>query len=255
MAPPPADVIYNRAPKVTPEFWLAKMMTVTVGQSAFSLIAHDLGAGLTLTSAIVTIFLIFALIVQFRQKRYVPWIYWATVVLVSVTGTLVAGLVVKHLGYSLSFAITLFGLSLLVVISGWYITEKTLSIHQIVTTRREAYYWVAIFLTFALGASAGDQLIRDYGLGYLAAGTACGLLIGVIAAGFRIGFIGGVPAFWLAYILTRPTGAFFEKWLSFPSKDGGLGLGAEPTSLGFFMVMAGLVIYMTSTHRGLEKAA
>ena len=52
------------------------------------------------------------------------------------------------------------------VFAVWYAVERTLSIHTIVTTRREAFYWLAILFTFALGTAAGDLVAEKLGLGY-----------------------------------------------------------------------------------------
>jgi len=40
----------------------------------------------------------------------------------------------------------------------WFAREGTLSIHTIFSRRREAFYWVAILFTFALGTAAGDLI-------------------------------------------------------------------------------------------------
>ena len=50
--------------------------------------------------------------------------------------------------------------------SVWYAYERTLSIHTIVTTRREAFYWLAVLFTFALGTAAGDLTAERLGIGY-----------------------------------------------------------------------------------------
>jgi uncharacterized membrane-anchored protein len=40
-------------------------------------------------------------------------------------------------------------------------SESTLSIHSIVTGRREVFYWVAILFTFASGTAAGDLVAEQ----------------------------------------------------------------------------------------------
>ena len=71
----------NRVPKVTIDFWLIKLMAVTMGETAADYLAVNLGLGLTATSLIMTAVLIGALVLQFAQKRYVPWSYWLAVLL------------------------------------------------------------------------------------------------------------------------------------------------------------------------------
>lgn len=68
------DLIYNRVPIVTVDFWLIKLMAVTVGETAADFLAGNLGLGLPTTSLVMTGFLIAASMLQFAQKKYVPWI-------------------------------------------------------------------------------------------------------------------------------------------------------------------------------------
>ena len=63
---------YNRVPKVTLDFWLIKLMAVTMGETAADYLAVNLGLGLTMTSVIMAGVLIAALALQFAQQKYVP---------------------------------------------------------------------------------------------------------------------------------------------------------------------------------------
>ncbi len=247
------ETIYNRVPQVTWNFWLVKLLAVTVGETAADLIASTLGLGLPLTSAIMAVLLIVALRYQFVQHRYIPWIYWVTVVLVSVVGTLITDNLVDNLGVSLMTTTVVFSVILGAVFAAWYAIEKTLSIHSIYTFRREAFYWAAVLFTFALGTSAGDQTAEALGLGYLLSGVMYAVVIGIIAGLFYRGILNSILAFWLAYIITRPMGASFGDFLSQPVANGGLGLGTIITSLIFFAAIGATVMYMTHTKDGLER--
>lgn len=244
---------YNRVPRVTFDFWIVKLMAVTVGETAADFLATNLGFGLPTTSWIMSGFLVGALIYQFAQKRYVPWIYWVTVVFVSVVGTLITDNLVDNLGISLETTTVVFSLALAATFTVWYAFEKTLSIHTIYTTRREAFYWLAILFTFALGTAAGDLAAEGLGLGYLQAGIDYGIVIGVITFAFFVLKINAILAFWLAYIVTRPMGASFGDLLSQPADGGGMGFGTTITSVMFLTIIAAIIIYMTITHEGLER--
>jgi uncharacterized membrane-anchored protein len=244
--------IYNRVPKVTVDFWLIKLMAVTVGETAADFLNANLGLGLSKTSWIMSGFLMAALFLQFAQRKYVPWIYWLTVVLVSVVGTLITDNLVDNLGVSQQAASVGFGIALMAIFAIWYAIEKTLSIHTIYTTRREAFYWLAILLTFALGTAAGDLAAEGLGLGYLQAGLMYGAVICAITAGYYALRMNAILAFWLAYIVTRPMGASFGDLLSQPVANGGMGLGTVITSALFLAGIAGLVIYMTISRDGEE---
>ncbi|MCA8930791.1 MAG: hypothetical protein KDC18_22270, partial [Alphaproteobacteria bacterium] len=142
--------VHNRVPKVTPDFWIVKLLAVTVGETAADFLNEALGMGLSTTSVIMSGFLIAALVMQFSQRRYVPWIYWLSVVLISVVGTLITDNLVDNLGISLEATTIAFSLALAATFALWYAAERTLSIHTIYTFRREAFYWLAILFTFAL---------------------------------------------------------------------------------------------------------
>ncbi|WP_416409632.1 hypothetical protein [Agrobacterium rosae] len=240
-----ARVQANRVPEVTVEFWLIKLMAVTMGETAADYLAVNLGMGLTATSLIMSAILIGALFWQFAQKRYVPHVYWTAVVLISIVGTLVTDNLVDNFGVALETTAIAFTALLAMTFAVWYASEKTLSIHSIYTTRREAFYWLAILFTFALGTAVGDLVAEVFALGYLTTGIIFGAIIGAIALCFYILKMNTILAFWLAYILTRPLGASFGDLLSQPMEYGGLGFGTIITSLLFLAAIAGLVIYMS----------
>ena len=246
---------YNRVPKVTVDFWFIKLMAVTMGETAADYLAVNLGLGLTATSLIMTCVLIGAMVLQFGQKRYVPWSYWLAVVLVSIVGTLVTDNLVDNFGVSLVTTTIGFSLALIATFALWYRSEKTLSIHSIFTTKREAYYWLAILFTFALGTAAGDLVAEHFALGYLASGILFAMIIASLTFGYFFLKLDAILGFWLAYILTRPLGASFGDLLSQPTEYGGLGFGTIITSALFLAAIVGIVAYMSVTHEGDELTA
>jgi len=245
----------NRVPKVTVDFWLIKLMAVTVGETAADYLALNLGYGLSTTSWIMTGFLGLALVLQFAQRKYVPWTYWLAVVLISIVGTLITDNLVDNFGIRLETTTIVFGVALIATFAIWYAVEKTLSIHTIFTTSRETYYWLAILFTFSLGTAAGDLVAEKLELGYLAAELMFAGIIVFIGLAYYFLDMDGILAFWLAYIFTRPLGASFGDLLSQPTDYGGLGFGTIVTSLTFLFCIAALIIYMTFSRNGDEALA
>ena len=243
----------NRVPLVTLDFWLIKLMAVTMGETAADYLAVNLGFGLTNTSLIMTAILAGALVLQFAQKRYVPWAYWLAVVLISIVGTLVTDNLVDNFGVPLTVTTALFTGLLALTFWIWYRSEGTLSIHKIFTAKREAFYWLAILMTFALGTSAGDLIAEQFGLGYLGTGILFGMIIASLTFGYFLLGLDAVIAFWLAYIFTRPFGASFGDFLSQAKAYGGLGFGTVITSVIFLLAIIAIVIFMTLTNRGREE--
>jgi uncharacterized membrane-anchored protein len=249
---PETPVEYNRVPRVTADFWLIKLMAVTMGETAADYLAVNLGLGLTATSLIMSGILVVALVLQFAQKRYVPWAYWLAVVLISVVGTLVTDNLVDNFGVKLLTTAIFFTIALAATFAVWYASERTLSIHSIFTTKREAFYWLAILFTFALGTAAGDLVAEHFELGYLTTGILFGTMIAAFAFAYYVLKMDAILCFWLAYIFTRPLGASFGDLLSQPMEYGGLGFGTILTSTLFLAAIMAIVAYMTFTHRGEE---
>lgn len=250
----------NKVPEVTLYFWIIKILCTTVGETAADFLNANLNLGLTNTTYIMGSLLLVILFVQFKLRKYVPGIYWLAVVLLSVVGTLITDNLVDNFGVSLVTTTTIFSIALVATFAAWYASEKTLSIHTIYTTRREAFYWFAILFTFALGTAAGDLLAERLNLGYLNSALLFGAMIaivtivhyavkGLLAAEHHRQSTNAVLAFWLAYILTRPLGASIGDLLSQAGDKGGLGLGTVATSGIFLVTILGLVIYLTATRR------
>jgi uncharacterized membrane-anchored protein len=243
----------NKVPQVTLSFWVIKIMSTTVGETGADYLAVHVGLGSAITSAVTVSLLLAALFMQLRMRRYVPWIYWLTVVLVSVVGTQITDALTDGLGVSLYASTSAFAVALAATFAVWYRSERTLSIHTIVTTRRELFYWAAILFTFALGTAAGDLATEALGLGFNVGVVVFGALIAAIAAAYYLG-ANAVLTFWLAYILTRPLGASLGDLLSQARTYGGFGLGTAYTSIAFLIVIVALVTFVSFEGRRLHHA-
>ncbi len=249
-----ARQMLNKVPEITVYFWVIKVLCTTVGETFADNLNENLGLGLANTSYLMAALLIAVLVFQFRARRYVPGIYWLAVVLISVVGTLVSDNLVDNLGVGLETTTIAFGAILICVFAGWYAVERTLSVHTIYTTRREAFYWLAILFTFALGTSAGDFLAERLELGYLAAlGIFAGAIVVVAVLHFGLR-MNAILSFWLTYILTRPLGASIGDYLASPTEEGGLGLGPNLTSIIFLSTILALVVYLAISKRDVIRS-
>ncbi|MFS0795644.1 hypothetical protein [Microbacterium sp. 1P10AE] len=242
----PRRNMLSKVPEITVWFWVIKILCTTVGESFADWINVTLGVGLEVTAIIFTAVLVGVLAWQLLLRRYVPFVYWLTVVVVSVAGTLYTDILTDDLGIPLAASTTVFAIVLAVVFGVWWRSQRTLSIHSITTTRRELFYWLAILVTFALGTASGDWILEltgwSPGVSVL---LPAGLILAVIL-GWRLG-ANAVLSFWLAYILTRPLGANLGDWMGFPTTDGGLGLGVGLTSIIFLTAILATVIYLSIT--------
>jgi uncharacterized membrane-anchored protein len=240
--------ILNKVPEVTVFFWIIKVLCTTSGETAADFLNVNLNFGLTGTSIVTGLLLLVTLIVQFKAKRYIPAVYWAGIVLISVFGTLVTDNLTDSLKVPLEASTIFFSIALALTFFVWYKKEQTLSMHSITTRRREAFYWLAILFTFALGTAAGDLMAEGLGLGYLVTGLIVTGVIVTTAAAWRLG-LNEILAFWMIYILTRPLGASIGDLLSQSSKHGGLGLGTTTTSVIFIGAIIATVAYLSVTKK------
>ena len=239
-------MLLSKVPEVTVWFWVIKILCTTVGESFADWINMTLGVGLIPTALIFTVVLAAVLGWQLSLNRYVPFVYWLTVVVLSVTGTLYTDILTDNLGVPLALSTTVFAAILALVFGVWYARERTLSIHSIVTRPRESFYWLAVLVTFALGTAAGDWILELTGWGPGTSVLLPAALIVAIVIGWRLG-ANAVLSFWLAYILTRPLGANLGDWLGLPQDQQGLGLGVALTSVIFLTAILATVLYLTRT--------
>ncbi|MFC5530288.1 hypothetical protein [Cohnella yongneupensis] len=239
-------ILLSKVPEVTLFFWIIKVLCTTVGETFSDFLSVNVGLGLPLTTVIMGIAFLVVFVVQFRATKYIPGLYWLTVVLISVFGTLVTDNMTDGMGVPLETSTILFsgllGLTFLV----WYISEKTLSIHSIFTRRREAYYWLTILFTFALGTAVGDLFSEQLGLGYLKTGITVVIIIACLFVAWKFK-LNEILAFWIVYILTRPLGASLGDYLSQSKVNGGLDLGATVTSIIFLVAILAIIVFLAVT--------
>lgn len=254
---PPQSVraIVSKVPEVSLYFWVIKVLCTTVGETFADWLTGKLGDSILRTTIVVGALLVVALVVQFRMRSYVPTVYWIAVVLISIVGTLITDNMTDNHGVPLTRSSMLFGALMLASFGAWFWSERTLSIHSIYTVRREAFYWVAILFTFALGTAAGDLIGEQYSLGYGLSVLLYAGIIAVIGLSYWKARLNAVFSFWAVYVLTRPLGASIGDLLSQPRKvveeggQPGLGLGTTVTSFIFLALILGVVVVMTRQQR------
>ena len=240
----------SKVPEVTAFFWIIKVLTTGMGETSSDYLVHRLVPQLAVVLGGVG--LVVALALQFAVSRYIAWVYWLAVVMVSVFGTMVADVLHIVVGIPYVVSTIFFVVALAAVFSVWYAVEKTLSIHSIYTRRREVFYWAAVLTTFALGTAAGDMTATTLGLGWFGAGVLFAAVIAVPAVGYWKFGMNAIFAFWFAYVFTRPLGASFADWFALPPARGGLGLGTALVSVVLALAIVVLVAYLAVTRKDVE---
>jgi uncharacterized membrane-anchored protein len=249
---PNAQRALSKVPEITIYFWIIKVLTTGMGEVTSDFLAHKLNP--VIAVAVAGICLVASLVLQFSVRRYVAWIYWLNVVIVSIFGTMAAD--VLHVGFGIPYIVStiFFVIALAIIFAVWYACEKTLSIHSIYTRNREAFYWATILATFALGTAAGDMTATTMHLGYLFSGVMFGALIVIPALSYWLFGMNEIFSYWFAYVVTRPLGASFADWMGVPHNRGGLGIGTGWVSLGLTIIILGLVGYMAVTQKDVKTA-
>ncbi|MFG2492887.1 hypothetical protein ACGFSD_17825 [Streptomyces caniferus] len=238
---------WSKVPQVTALFWGVKVLTTGMGETASDYLGRTLGpipAGALGLAGLVAL-----LVLQFRTTRYRPWVYWSAIVMVSVFGTMAADVVHVMAGIPYTVSVIAFSLGLAALLTAWYVSEGTLSIHSVRTRRRETFYWATVLTTFALGTAVGDLTAGTLGWGYLPSGVLFTALIAVPALSGHFLGLNAVAAFWWAYVLTRPLGASFADWMGVSTPRGGLGWGTGPVTLTLIVPIVLLVGYLAISHQ------
>src|ERR1700683_444268 len=240
-----------KVPEITLIFWVIKLLTTAGGEATSDYLAlgsHVVGA------AVETGLLVIGLIWQFRTRRYYAAAYWFLAYAIAIFGTgvsdtlhLVVG--IPYAGTTLLWAVVLAG-----VFVTWYRSERTLSIHSIVTRRREMFYWATVFATFALGTALGDFTATTLGLGYFSSVVLFAVVILIPLVAWRAG-LNAIAAFWFGYVVTRPLGASIADYVSKPRSISGAGFGDAPTALAATLAVAIGVAYLAITRTDIQEPA
>lgn len=224
-------------------FWAIKLLTTAFGESTSDYLVHNVNPYLAVVGGLILF--VVAMVLQLRADRYVPWVYWLAVSMVAVFGTMAADVVHIEFGVPYIASSILFAILLAAVFWTWSRTEHTLSIHSIVTNRRELFYWAAVLATFAMGTALGDLAAYSLHLGFLSAGIVFAVLFALPGVAFFALRINGILAFWAAYVMTRPLGASFADWTGKARNLGGLGWGDGPVAAVLALLIVAGVAYLT----------
>lgn len=244
--------VARKVPEVALWFWLVKLLTTAFGESTSDYLISLFNPYVVVVSAFVLFLGVIS--VQFMSRRYIPILYWATVSMVAVFGTMAADVVHVALGIPYIVSSIVFALVLTAVFVVWQRVEGSLSIHSITTRRRELFYWLAVVATFAMGTAVGDLLAYTLRLGFFASGVVC--LVVFLMPGLLLWrqWLGSIVAFWAAYIMTRPLGASFADWTGKTTSVGGLGWGEGTVAIGLFLLILLFVGYLQVTHQDVDRS-
>jgi len=247
-----SEPVAAKVPEIIFLFWVIKILTTCGGEAVSDYLATG---NRLIGGAVEAGLLAIALVWQFRTRRYVAAAYWSLAYAIAIFGTGVSDALHLFVGIPYAGTTLLWAVVLALTFWLWHRSEGTLSIHSIVTRKREMYYWAVVFATFALGTALGDFTASVVGLGYLASGIMFFFIILIPAvAWWRFG-LNAVVAFWFAYVVTRPLGASFADYIGRPKSLSGLGFGSGRLAVIVTIIVACLVGYLAVTRRDIQRPA
>jgi uncharacterized membrane-anchored protein len=243
--------LLTKVPEITIYFWIIKLLSTAMGEATSDYLVFHINQYLAVILG--TVGFIAALILQFKVKHYIPWVYWFTICMVSIFGTMAADVahIVLLIPYWLSAVV--FFLALMIIFRMWFKLENTLSIHSIYTKRRELFYWAAVLATFAMGTATGDLTAETFHMGFLASGIMFAILFAIPGLCFWLLGANEIAMFWIAYIFTRPLGASFADWIGKEPSTSGLGYGTGIVSVILTIIIVIFVGYLSVTHKDVQE--
>ncbi|HUI26988.1 MAG TPA: hypothetical protein VL403_12960 [Candidatus Kryptonia bacterium] len=233
----------NKVAQVTLSFWVMKICATTLGETAGDLLSMTMNVGYGLSSVVLIGFFLIALVAQLLSRRFHPVLYWTVIIATSTAGTTMSDFMDRTLGLGYADGSLILIACLLVVLATWRLSEKTLSVSKIQTSRAELFYWVAILFSNTLGTALGDFLADDSGLGFSGGAALIAGLIGLVIVAAYVTTLDRVMLFWVAFVLTRPFGATFGDFLTKPTENGGLAFGTVGSSLLLASLLAMFIAY------------
>lgn len=239
----------NKVAPVTFAFWLLKIYATTLGETAGDLLSMTLNVGYGLSSVILIGFFLTAVVAQLMAHGFHPALYWTVIVATSTSGTTMSDFMNRTLGLGYATGSLILMTCLLVVLTIWRFSEKTLSVSNIQTTRVEFFYWVAILFSNTLGTALGDFLADDSGLGFSGGAMLIGGLLGLVVIATYFTNLNRILLFWVAFVLTRPFGATFGDLLTKTTEQGGLAFGTVGSSLILAVLLVITILYTSNVQK------
>jgi len=232
-----------------------KICATTLGETAGDLLSMTMNVGYAISSIILLSLFVVTLTIQLVSSKFHPVLYWLVILTTSTAGTTMSDYMDRTLGLGYANGSLILVTGLLIVLTIWHISEKTISVSTIQTVKAELFYWTAILFSNTLGTALGDFLADDSGLGFLGGAALIAALITVVTLLYYTTRLNRVALFWLAFVLTRPFGATFGDLLTKPLEKGGLGFGTIGSSIILAILLAGFVVYASIQERRASVSA
>lgn len=246
--------IVNRVPHIILIYWVIKIASTTLGETGADMFSMTYNLGYAETIVLFLGLFGVMLGIKLAQKRYSPTTYWLTFTATAIAGTAISDYIDRTLKLGYSMGSFLLAATLIAILAAWYLTEKTINVENITTTRAELFYWLAFLIANTLGTAAGDFLADKLMLGFATSAVLISAALVIIALLHFYTSTSSILLFWSAFVLTRPFGATFGDLLTKPLSHGGLNLGTVGSSTFFAVLLTMTVMRETQLERQRKKS-
>lgn len=226
---------------VTVLFWIMKICATTLGETGGDMLSMNFNWGYGFSSLALLGFFVVTFLFQLFSKKYSPILYWLVIISTSTAGTTISDYVDRSLGLGYLTGSVILITLLVVMLAIWYLSEKSLSVTNVLSRKVEVFYWFTILFSNTLGTALGDFLADNSGLGFSGGAFLIGSLLLVLSSLFFFTKTSRVVLFWISFILTRPFGATFGDLLTKSVDKGGLNLGTIGSSVVLGIILMFLI--------------
>ena len=235
------DHALSKVPEVVLGFWIIKILATTLGEVGGDAVTMSMNLGYLVGTCIFAAIFAAFVYIQVRERRFDPWLYWATIIASTTVGTTLADFADRSLGIGYTGGTTLLLALLLGSLFAWYRTTGTISVQSVGDPKSEIFYWLTITFSQTLGTALGDWVADTHGFGYAGGMAVFGGLLALVAILYFATRVNRTALFWAAFVLTRPLGAVVGDFLDKPLAHGGLALSRYTASLVLLVAIALLV--------------
>jgi uncharacterized membrane-anchored protein len=221
----PSDAsTWSKVPEITLLFWIIKIAATTLGETGGDAVSMSLHLGYLVGTAIFGVIFLAAVAAQIRARRFLPFLYWTTIVATTTVGTTLADFVDRSLHIGYAGGTSLLVILLLTSLAVWHRSLGTVSVNTVRSPKEESFYWVTIMFSQTLGTALGDWTADTIKFGYAGGAIVFSGLLALVVAAYFWTKISRTTLFWAAFILTRPLGAVLGDLLDKPVSAGGMAL-------------------------------
>jgi uncharacterized membrane-anchored protein len=242
----------GKVPAITIGFWVVKILATTLGETGGDTLSMTMNWGYLAATFVFAALLLALVAVQIAASRFIPALYWATIIASTTAGTTLADYATRSLGIGYAGGSILLLILVLASLASWRAVLGAIDADDIRDRRTEGFYWLTITFSQTLGTALGDWLADTGGLGYIGAAVvfAAGLLA-IMLLYYRTG-ASRIVLFWAAFILTRPLGAAVGDFLDKPVAKGGLDF-SRPLASAVLAVLIIIIIIVLPQRAGTHS--